>query len=81
VIVWNWMKLQTYVLLLYPLFSTFTNNQLSNTRLPWQLWAGVYVAYIMYLIYFPLAALSENGLPIASVILAAEQVNNKNIIK
>ena len=76
-LIWNWVLLQGYVLLLYPLFAAFTSNQFSSYRLPCPVWGVVYLAYILYLLYFPVAAMFEAQLmPIASVILACEQVKS-----
>ena len=80
VLIWNWVILQVYVLLLYPIFAAFISNQLSNTRLPLALWGMVYLMYLCYLLYFPVAAIFEDQLPpIACVILGSEQVRDINI--
>ena len=76
VLIWNWVILQVYVLMLYPIFSAFISNQLSNMKIPFALWGVVYLVYIGYLLYFPVAAIIEDRLPpIACVILASEQVS------
>ena len=74
-LIWNWVILQVYVLMLYPIFSAFISNQLSDTRIPIALWGIVYAAYLGFLMYFPVAAIIEDRLPpIACIILASEQV-------